>query len=287
LEISQKHLYDDIKKAYFKLALKYHPDKYKEDNGEKFKEVKEAYDFLCDYSYFEAEKMSIDDNICYKDLIRMCVKFLSPDECLDDLFVDTSFHGIVKDCQKISLQIFDKLSVDKSKKVYNFLMNYKDVLNINDDLLSDFKKKLQKKIIYDNIIILNPSLKDLFNDNIYKLELEGKEFYIPLWHHELYYSFKNKDLVIQCEPELKDNMWIDNDNNLYICVNIPLKELFENGSYNFFYGEKKIEIKSEQLKITKEKQVIIFKENGILKINEEHTYDANIRGDIYVEVILV
>ena len=130
-------------------------------------------------------------------------------------------------------------------------------------------------------------MKDLFNDNIYKLELEGKEFYIPLWHHELYYSFKNKDLVIQCEPELKDNMWIDNDNNLYICVNIPLKELFENGSYNFFYGEKKIEIKSEQLKITKEKQVIIFKENGILKINEEHTYDANIRGDIYVEVILV
>jgi len=32
LEISQKHTADCIKKAYFRMALRYHPDKYKEDN---------------------------------------------------------------------------------------------------------------------------------------------------------------------------------------------------------------------------------------------------------------
>ena len=31
-------------------------------------------------------------------------------------------------------------------------------------------------MVYDNIIILNPSLKDLLNDNIFKLELEKKNF---------------------------------------------------------------------------------------------------------------
>ena len=46
LEISQKHTSDCVKKAYFRMALRYHPDKYKQDNGEKFKQVKEAYDFL-------------------------------------------------------------------------------------------------------------------------------------------------------------------------------------------------------------------------------------------------
>ena len=288
LEISGKHTNECLKKAYFRMALKYHPDKYTNDNGEKFKEIKEAYDFLCCSSWNPVhDRIKIDENINYKELIKMCIKYFSPETNWNDLFIDTSFKGIIKDCQKVSVKIFDKLNKKKAKQVFDFINEYNTILNIDQELLQKFKGLLQKKMVYENIIILNPTLKDLFNDNIFKLIIEEKEFYVPLWHHELYYSLQNKDLIVKCEPELEKNMWIDYKNNLYVLLEIPIKDLFEKENYEFKIGEKLFKIEGKDLKIIKEKQVIILKNEGILRINEEHTYDASIRGDIYLEVLLI
>ena len=291
LDINQKDatLDECVKKAYFRMALRYHPDKYKEDNGEKFKEIKLAYDFLTENKRNTRgfDYVNIDENIDYKELIKMCINYFSPETNWDNLFVDTSFQGIMKDCQSVSFKIFDKLNKNKAKQVYDFLYKFKFVLGIEEELLNSFKEKLQKKMVYDNIIILNPTLDVLFNDNIFKLEIDDKEFYVPLWHHELHFSLQDKDLIVRCEPEIPENVWINERNDIYLTIQISINELFEKGFHEFEVGEKLIKIDSESLKITKEKQIILLKEKGILKINEEHTYDASVRGDIYVEVFLV
>jgi molecular chaperone DnaJ len=49
LGINRNATDEDIKKAFRKLAFKYHPDHNREDNsGEAFKEINEAYEVLCD-----------------------------------------------------------------------------------------------------------------------------------------------------------------------------------------------------------------------------------------------
>ena len=214
-------------------------------------------------------------------------EIFSPETQWDSLFVDTSFTGILKDCQKISLKIFEKLNKEKANQVYDFMYQYNYVLGLDEELLKKFKEQLQKKMVYDNIIILNPSLKDLLNDNIFKLEVEDKEFYVPLWHHELHFSLQNKDLIVRCDPDVPKEVWINESNNMYIQKQISITELFKKGFYEFEIGEKLFKIYSDSLKITKEKQIVLLKESGILRINEDHTYDATLRGDIYVEVFLV
>ena len=282
LNLSEKHLYDTRKRAYYKMALKYHPDKYKEDNGEKFKEVKNAFDYL--NSNEEKKSESFDENIKYTELIRIVVKYFSPNQNWDNLFLDTSITGIFKDCSRLSIEIFRKLSKERAIQVYDFLYNCSLV---DKELLERYKIILKKKCETDNIILLNPDIDDLFNDNIYKLTFEEKEYYIPLWHHELHFSLHEKDLIIKCDPEIPKNCWIDDRNNIYFLSKININDLFEEGYCDITLCKNKtIKIMSHELKITKEKQVIIKRNEGILKINDTHTYDTTIRGDIYLECIL-
>jgi curved DNA-binding protein CbpA len=61
LGISQDASEEDIKKAYRKLSLKYHPDKNENDNffADRFREIQEAYEILSD----SAKRRTYDQNL--------------------------------------------------------------------------------------------------------------------------------------------------------------------------------------------------------------------------------
>lgn len=298
LEISIKHFREDIKKAYFKQALKWHPDKPKGDE-EKFKEIKEAYDFLENYhkygEKFDHEKVT---NIpSYLDILKEFLDKYVPENKWDKLFIETSFNEFMKKgvlvSEKISLDIFKSLSTKRSLELYELISKNYHTFNINEKFIKKMKENLREKMNSDNIVIINPTINDMLNDNIYKLEITDENIiYVPLWHRKIYNTIKvddnnNKDIMIMIIPPKIENIVIKDNNDIYVKKKIKINEIFETGYFYVTMGEKNIKIDSKELKITKESQMIILKDEGILKINKNDIYQKDRRANIIIEITLI
>jgi hypothetical protein len=79
-------------------------------------------------------------------------------------------------------------------------------------------------------------------DRVYILTECGQTYYIPLWHSELHFKQPDADtstnpnpnpnpngeIIVLCEPELPDNVTIDEHNNIYISLDVNIHDLFRN-----------------------------------------------------------
>lgn len=290
LNISIKHTFEMRKKAYFKMALRHHPDK-PGGNKEQFQNVKAAYDFL---NLKAMDPREEDEDLSYIDMLKQFVRFISPTTQWEDIFYKTSFSEFaeksIAGVEKISLKIFKALNVKKALEVYEIINNYSNILNISDDLRKQIKEELSKKMNSNNIIILNPDIDDLLNDNIYKLEVDDDIIYIPLWHQKIYNKINDDDVVVMmlrepccgpiCDFVIKEN------NDIYVTMDIELNELFVMSYKEFNLGNKVFKINSNQLTLTKEPQMILFEKQGILRANKNDIYNSKKRGNVYVEVTL-
>lgn len=310
---------DKIKKQYYKLALKYHPDK----NGnsveanERFKAINEAYLFLMDeYNEDtpiinnEETEMNSNTNFTFVSLlsskntefyINLLSSFISSiiKGNLNVTIVSIIKNIVISASNTLNKNIVSELnSLDKYQliEIYTLLCRYQDVFHIKQETLEFVSLLIKDKYKNDEIIMLTPSITDLLNDNLYKLNIDGGIYLVPLWHNEVYFDAKdtnshnnnnNKEIIVLCKPSLPNDVSIDENNNLYCKLSIKLTNLkISSQDVSLHLGDKEFFIPLQYLHLVSE-QIYKIKNKGILVINEENIYDDKIRGDIIVKILLV
>ena len=272
-----------IKRQYHTKALIYHPDKNKTpDAVSKFQEINTAYEYILNTKEFSIHN---EDNSSYKNILLSFLNKILENETSNTIFYNI-INRITALCEENAVNLLEKLDKPTLIKTKTIMTKYKDELHITEYLINKIDEIMQCKNEKDECIILNPSLHDLYERNLYKLTHEDKTYIIPLWHHELIYDLdNNKDLYINCYPILPENIKIDEQNNVHINVVYNINNIW--GEEYIFVTCNAVEypVQVNTLKLTEE-QTVIFVKKGITKINTKDIYNTAFRSDLIIHIKL-
>ena len=278
--------YEYLKKQYRKLALKNHQDKNGNtfESNEKFKQINEAYTYLKrELNHNDTEDSSSQSSL-YTDILTNFMKTVFQGDYT--IILSKIVNDIMIAGKKISVKLFDDLDKNNTLNIYIFLSNNRSILHLKQTDLDIIRAIVVKK--YDSVEVyeLNPSINDLLNNNVYKLYINDNLYLVPLWHNVSYFDCSSCEIIVLCEPDLPNNITIDNDNNICIETELLINDIHEMiqnnsvliiniGTTNFSISLSNLYMKSEQYYRIKGK--------GLSKIKQD-IYDVLDKNDIIVKI---
>ena len=296
---NKKYTFSEIKKHYRIAALKNHPDKHfnSDESTTKFKEINEAYVLLSNKCIDDNGnngqycEMGDDEDHDYKynNLFSAFINSLMVDLSNAKIAeVKIILTTVMDKCKILTAAMFDNIDRRSILFIYDLIIKYYTILDISNERFDGIIKILKNKMKINDVIILNPTISDLFEiNNIKIIEHEEKTYYIPNWHTELYYDInEQRELIVKCIPKLPEYIYIDELNNIYIDVRTRVENLFNLSKLVFtivMYENISIDIPISNIEF-KTCQVITLHKRGIPMINTENVYDISERMDIIVNL---
>lgn len=303
---------DYLKKRFHRLALINHPDKNKNnlESTNKFQQINEAYEYLSkelkDINFAEGsnEKPNNEHNESNSKYIYLLSLFIGSiidgqyKEAIKNVIKEIVIFGLNQCDKNVYLErIFLELDKDSALEVFNFICKYKHILHISIDILDFVSSLIKGKYKNDRVFILNPSITDLMENNIFKLHVDDQLYLVPLWHDELYFDSPiGSDIIVLCNPELPANMMLDEDNNLHVTLDLKgtdLLDLIKNEQcsqrdcfVSLLIGNRDFSIPLNKLHMKRE-QIYIFVKQGISRVIEDDIYNVSCKTDIIVNIRII
>ena len=300
---NKKYTFSEIKKHYRIAALRNHPDKHfnSDESTAKFKEINEAYvllvgDFKNNHDEETTERGGEEDYNCnkykYGEMFSAFISSLMVGLSNTKIAELNMILTVIMDkCKTLTTAMFDNMDKSSILFIYDLIVKYYTILDISDERFDGIIKILKTKMKIDDVVILNPTISDLFDDNnIQVIEHEQKTYYIPIWHTELYFDMnEQRELIVKCIPTLPEYIYIDELNNIYIDVRTRVENLFNLPKPVLtivMYENISIDIPIRDIEF-KTHQTITLHKRGIPMINTENIYDISYRMDIIVNLEII
>jgi hypothetical protein len=276
---------DELKRKYRRLALQFHPDKNGNsvESAEHFKLIHDAYEYLQMHIGSQTQDETPEASEASDDYMTMLQRFI------ESIIQSPNMSEIIKEivmngCKKVSTRLFENMSKDTSMEMLSFISKYRNILHIDQDTIQSVREIILEKYKNDQIYILNPSLDDLLENNIYKLDVDGKIYLVPLWHSEVYFDGSGCDIIVQCIPDLPANMYIDENNALHVDINAPFTiSLLDSPIVLFKLGKQTFPLQVQ----FKRTQTCYLHNQGISVIDEKNMYNIFPKGGVYVKITFV
>lgn len=228
LEVDKFSNTKEIKKHYYKLSKKYHPDKNKGVSDDNFKKLSEAYSILSNPKkrYIYDMKLLLKDNLGEEFIFNFSdIELELLNEYYLKLTKSTEFKFIRLIFNSLPVNIKTKIKRKfKKKRKSQSLISLKDIKYIYSDSLKE-----------DYTINLNRSLKDVYLNNCKEIIISTKNKSYNLFITHSDYSLKiynniNSIIYININTILPNNYSL-NGNDLYYNHQINLYEYYFNNNF--------------------------------------------------------